>query len=132
MSQIDESLLEFNDDDLLVFEGKPYTGETFLNYAGGNIKRAMSYDNGLPSGCCKEWYESGQLKREWLAVRSQGASEEKQYYENGVTLSIRLTEHNIETSYEKYNESGELVEQRKLEANSPMAKVLERMRNVHA
>ena len=131
MESVDESLLEWRDD-LLIFNGNPYTGTTFLKYQSGKIKREMSYENGLPSGWCKEWYESGQLQKEWFAVRSQGASEEKQYYENGHLLSARLSEYNIETSYEKYSESGVLIEQRKLEPDSPMAKALERMRSVHA
>ncbi len=131
MNSIDENLLDW-EDDLLVFEGELYTGTTFLNYDDGTRKRERSYEKGLPSGWCREWYGSGGIQKEWLAVRSQGASEERQYYENGSILSERLSEHNIETSYKKYNESGVLIEQRVLEPNSPMYKVLERMRSVHA
>lgn len=131
MKRIEERLLDW-ENDLLTFKGKPYTGETFHAYDNGNIKREMTYEGGLPSGWCKEWYESGKIKKEWLAVRSQGASEERQYYESGSLLSVRSAEYNVETSYEKYSDSGKILEQRKLDPNSPMAKFLERMRRIHA
>jgi antitoxin component YwqK of YwqJK toxin-antitoxin module len=66
--RVNEDLFDF-DDDVRLYEGKPFTGIAFGEYPNSKLKRELPYKDGFPEGLCREWHSNGQLEREWCAVR---------------------------------------------------------------
>jgi len=129
MMRADVSILEFVDD-ALAYNGEPFTGISIEKYHSGNIKQEHSYIDGFPNGLCRDWYESGELKSEWIALRGEAPREVKVWFDNGQIKSKKISEHGVELRYEEWDSSGNLICNRELTPDSPMATFLERMRSL--
>lgn len=131
MKRVEADALEFIDD-ALAYDGEPFTGISIEKYSSGNIKQEHSYLDGFPNGLCRDWYESGQLKSEWVALKGEAPNEITEWFENGQMKSKKISEHGVELRYEEWDSLGNLIANRELSPDSPMATFLERMRSVKA
>jgi hypothetical protein len=64
--------LEVGDDQLMFWEGRPFSGFAVENYPDGNLQSETSFVNGLQEGVSRVWHPNGQLAEEalsWKGVR---------------------------------------------------------------
>jgi antitoxin component YwqK of YwqJK toxin-antitoxin module len=103
--RVNEDLFDF-DNDVRIYEGKPFTGIGFGDYFDSRLKRELPYRDGFPEGLCNEWHPNGQLQREWFAVRGRAVGKVKSWYENGKIQSIGEYEYGVEMRYEEWDITG--------------------------
>jgi len=129
MKRVDENLLEFQDD-ALTYMGQPFTGISVLQYSSGKPKKELNYRDGFPERLCREWYENGQLRSQWVASKGEAPAKITEWFDNGAIKSNKISEHGVELEYKEWDLSGAIVHSRKLEKGSAMHNFLERMRNI--
>ncbi len=88
--------------DQKVLEGKykddRKTGCWTEYYCNGKIRSTINYNNGIPEGQAKLFYESGNIEEEGI-WKNKLFRPEKCYYENGQTRECRLSYYPTDTSF---------------------------------
>lgn len=128
--RVNENALSYDNEDALLYEGKLFTGIGYAEYPDGTLRREVKYVRGFPQGVCHEWHKNGQLRKEWYAEPSVAPSKTTEWYEDGHIKSSCIREHGIELEYKEWDKEGNLIVERKLNEDSPMHKLLERMRTL--
>ena len=116
---IDEDALEF-DEDVRLFEGQPFTGVARSVYPNGKVRNEMTFCHGFEDGVCRSWHSNGQLSREWHATRGVVNGKEYEWHESGAIKSVGYYVHGVELTFDKWNESGRLIENRSINWNTSL------------
>jgi len=125
--RVNEDLFDF-DDDLRLYEGKPFTGIAFGEYPNSRLKRELPHRDGFPEGLCREWHPNGQLECEWFAVRGRAVGKIKEWFENGTIQSIGEYEYGIEMRYEQWDKTGTKTIDREIRTDSKLYEYVQLMR----
>lgn len=126
-NRVKDELLDY-EGDALSLDGVPFSGIGYSEYPSGNLKEEFNYIEGFPCGLCQQWYENGQLKFEYLAIKGQAPNQYSEWFENGILKIRKESDCGIEVEYSEWDKEGKLVVERKLAEDSPMRKVIERMK----
>lgn len=126
--RVTEDRLDPGPGDQLLYQDQPFTGICYERYPDGSLKEERSYEDGMPKGLCREWYDNGQLSREWIAQHGFAPDETIEWHRNGQEKSVTRRELGIEVAYSEWDASGRLVLERRLQEDSPMYAVLEKLR----
>ncbi|MFT8348951.1 toxin-antitoxin system YwqK family antitoxin [Clostridium saccharoperbutylacetonicum] len=86
-------------------------------YSNSNLESLTFYEKGFAYGVSREWYENNQLKSEFEVKRGCSNGKEVHWYSNGSVKSIGNYELGIEINYMEWDETGNLIENRKLDIN---------------
>lgn len=116
------------DEDLLVFQGVPFSGVTFRNYPNGSCEFEFTYLDGFRDGPQREFFENEEVKEEWIAQRGAAIGEVRKWHENGQLKSLGNYEFGVELSYDEWDATGKLVESRRIDKDSELMKYVETMR----
>jgi antitoxin component YwqK of YwqJK toxin-antitoxin module len=117
---VSEELLE-GDDDLVLYQGHPFTGVAYDLFASGDLYHETNYQDGLPHGYWRDWYPTGQMKFESECQEGVRHGRTTRWYPNGAMQFIAQYEFGIETDYCEWDESGKIVLERVLTPDSPGA-----------
>lgn len=102
----------------LIWKGRPFTGVAFEIDSNGQIAIEEDIVDGYPDGYSREWYPSGQIKREHYAKRYASYSHikredqfgwTKEWFENGVLKREVIRHFYVEIRDSMWNEQGELI-----------------------
>src|SRR5947209_5600931 len=104
--RIQEGELDF-DEDLALYEGRPFTGIAECSNANESLLRQAYYRDGFEEGTCRDWYPNGQIKLEWFAVRGTIHGKSTEWHDNGAPKSVASYIHGVEISYEEWSPSGD-------------------------
>jgi antitoxin component YwqK of YwqJK toxin-antitoxin module len=118
---VDEDDLDY-DEDVSLYEGKPFTGTLRAYHSDGSIRKEAPYLDGFAEGLCKEWHFNGLLRREWSVSRGAIDGKECVWHANGNARSIAHFSKGIELDYEEWDEGGAIVTRRTIDKNSVLYK----------
>lgn len=110
--------------------GEPITGFVYEKYGNGNINYYCYYENGIQNGECVDFYETGQLKRHCIMKKGQIFGKNSIWYENGNIKLIEYCKYGIVTSYEKFDEEGNVIDS-KTEPNHVEKSLLEKYERLY-
>ncbi|MFD0774129.1 toxin-antitoxin system YwqK family antitoxin [Streptomonospora algeriensis] len=118
MRRVNEEDIDFDETEMVFYEGEPFTGEVVETDRAGNIVAAVAYNQGYRHGPWREWHSNGNLLIEgrvefgkgpvgtWKKWHKNGAlAEERRFDDHGRTLSIREWDENgaltVDEAYSK-------------------------------
>ncbi len=128
-NRVKDDLLDY-EGDALSLDGVPFSGICYSEYPSGNLKEEFNYIEGFPCGLCQQWYEDGQLKFEYVAIKGQAPNEYLEWFENGRLKIRKKSDFGVEIEYSEWAEDGSLIAERRLADDSPMWKVIDRLKKV--
>lgn len=96
------------DDDLVMVDGRPFSGIVYSKYPSGQIYFENHYRDGLPEGLCQEWDPDGQLISRRIAIRGRGSSEIWKWHANGKPALYERFVDGRPVETKQWNEKGEL------------------------
>jgi antitoxin component YwqK of YwqJK toxin-antitoxin module len=91
------------EDELWLFEGKPFTG-VVVNYAddGKTLRTRWRMKNGQMHGLIEEWYPNGTKSAETNFVDGKRHGENRYWYQDGNPQKLQIYEHGVSVSEEIY------------------------------
>jgi antitoxin component YwqK of YwqJK toxin-antitoxin module len=119
--------LYLTDDDILLWQEKPFTGISVENIRGTLIGED-GYVNGLKHGLSKQWYPSGALKseRHYINGTPNGTRE---WFENGNLKLERIFEFGFYVSEKVWDIDGNLTETYQISEKHPYYnRIMKRLR----
>jgi antitoxin component YwqK of YwqJK toxin-antitoxin module len=121
---VDEELLKW-DEDVVCYNGKPFTGVGYERHPNGAIIRETPYKNGFPHGIIREWDPTGQLIFEGECKNGKAHGRFTYWYPDGTVKSIAHYEWGVQVDYKEWDEEGRLI---KDERKDPDDHLLQTMR----
>lgn len=118
---VDEADLDL-DEDVSLYQGKPYTGVVQSFYPNGVLKKKSIFCDGFEQGLCTEWYSTGQLSLEWNAVRGVVNGKMCEWHENGRMKMIANYSRGVELSLDEWDDAGLLVTHREIDRQAELGK----------
>jgi hypothetical protein len=109
LPRVDFDELEIGDDQLMLWQGQPFTGVAVEFFPDGKLCSEVPHVNGLEHGLLRAWHRSGQLRREanlWYGGLHGYARE---WDEQGRLISERLGELGIAIAEKQWDEQGRLT-----------------------
>ncbi|GAA5497023.1 putative antitoxin YwqK [Rubritalea halochordaticola] len=125
---VPDEMLEFNDDQSCLFEGKLFTGLAFRDFPDGSRESETEYLDGFQTGHEKRWARNGILVADYSFLKGELHGESREWYEAGQLKSEAQYELGIELAYRSWDESGNLEVNRRLEAGTPHERMLNQKR----
>jgi antitoxin component YwqK of YwqJK toxin-antitoxin module len=118
------------DEDMRLHKGVPFSGVGFEMYPGSDSVMVSEsvYSDGFREGLCREWYPSGQLKREWQASHGVAMGRMTEWHESGKVRSVGEYEFGVAIRYDEWEERGHLVVTMRIDPNSGQFKYVQMMR----
>jgi antitoxin component YwqK of YwqJK toxin-antitoxin module len=113
LPRVEFETVEF-DDDFARVAGVPFTGVVVTLHPNGQKGEGI-YRDGLPDGPQREWYSNGQLKREWIAIRSHGSSKITEWYESGQMKRRSYARFEWVVREQEWTERGEISRDERIE-----------------
>lgn len=92
--------------------GEPVNGLIYERYKNGHIAYYCYYENGIKNGECVRFYECGKIKEYCIMESGTICGEKIEWFESGGIKSIENCKYGIVISYEKWDESGNLVDKK--------------------
>lgn len=120
VQRIDFEDVEF-DDELALVHGAPFTGIITSAHPNG-LRTEKNYRDGLPEGPQREWYPSGQLKEECIAIRGHGASTIVEWYENGQMKRRTYCRFGFQIRVQEWTQNGQLSRDARIEHTEEVQK----------
>jgi antitoxin component YwqK of YwqJK toxin-antitoxin module len=128
MIRVNFDNLDYTDEGLHVWQGKPFTGIAYENFPNGQRQSEVTFIDGIKNGTTREWYPSGHLETEQHIVHGSKHGECREWFENG-QLKIETTyEFGILVRKKVWNETGELVQEFEITEHDNLYSVLQTFR----
>jgi antitoxin component YwqK of YwqJK toxin-antitoxin module len=96
------------EEDLIVFEGEPFTGIGVESYENGQKKSEKRYKRGVEHGFSYEWYENGKKKSEVPWENGNVNGHVYSWYENGNKNTVGHLTRGDEDDWTSWDEKGEV------------------------
>ena len=128
MLRVSHHHLEHRSDDLVYYEGEPFTGVGYDLADAGWLYSEIEYRDGIQWGRSRDWYAPGELAAEshfawgWL----HGPSRE--WHRNGQLATEELYEMGSCLKRKRWDQTGRLIEDYELKASEPEFRLLEQKR----
>ncbi|QGJ70373.1 Hypothetical protein PBC10988_20680 [Planctomycetales bacterium 10988] len=119
------------DDDLVLYQGRPFTGLLFAIYEDGTLQEESEYKDGLPHGICKEYYPSGKLNRHWTSNNGMIKGPLVELFETGVKKSEKILDFGFVLQKKKWDQQGNVLEFEELGKDSNTYSVVKKLRELH-
>ncbi|MBT2572949.1 toxin-antitoxin system YwqK family antitoxin [Bacillus sp. ISL-51] len=111
--------------------GKPFSGLAYELYPNGNIIYFTEYKDGLAHGLTREFFENGNKKNEKNYRYGQLKGINVTWFEDGSKKSEQHYEHSILISEKQWDKEGNVIQEYKIDKNSPHFEILESRRETH-
>ena len=111
MIRVDEDELEYTDESIYIWQGKPFTGIGYECLPNGALISEVSYVDGIQRGIAREWYSSGQLHVEEHYFDGSKHGEYHEWFENGQLKTETVYEFSILVKKKVWDEKGSLVKE---------------------
>lgn len=122
--------LYLTDNDIMLWQEKPFTGISVENIRGTLIGEE-AYVNGLKHGSSKSWHHSGMLKSEGQYTRGTLDGICRTWFENGKLNSEKKYEFSILVSEEVWDIDGNLTETYQISEQHPYYDTLMKRRRLN-
>lgn len=109
MIRVDEDTLEYTNESIYMWQGKPFTGIGYECLPNGDLISEVSYVDGIQRGIAREWYSSGQLHVEEHYIDGSKHGECREWFENGQLKIEAVYEFSILVKQKMWDEKGRLV-----------------------
>ncbi|MFF9160353.1 toxin-antitoxin system YwqK family antitoxin [Streptomyces longwoodensis] len=86
---IDDSEADLDDEQRLLYRGELFTGEA-VEHLGGAQVSLECYEDGVPHGPNKEWYQDGTLRSEGTSHRGRPVGVSREWHPNGTLAHERV------------------------------------------
>src|SRR5262245_59820417 len=113
---------------LLTYGGKPFTGVGFERDSNGTLLCEIEYVDGQRHGSTRDWFSSGRLKKEEQYKLGARHGVDREWDESGVLRSESEFELGVCLCRRRWDKSGALVENMKLDENSAQFATLKKLR----
>lgn len=120
--------LDFTDDLINTWNGKPFTGIAFEYNGQGKLISEVSFVDGIEHGIARDWYPSGQLKKETYLMWGGLHGVSREWFENGRLKSEAYGEYAILIKRKIWDEDGNLILDKHISENDPLYKILQSRR----
>ncbi|MDT8910133.1 hypothetical protein [Amycolatopsis sp. PS_44_ISF1] len=87
MLRIDESDLEWSDDNLPYYHDQPFTGECVESMSSGALVSLVTYEDGVADGPFKHWSPAGTLTAEGASKNGKPVGVWRHWYPGGAVQS---------------------------------------------
>jgi antitoxin component YwqK of YwqJK toxin-antitoxin module len=101
--------IDYTDDDLYVYDGKPFTGIGFEIEQDGTVVSELEFVQGKLHGMSRGFYSSGQLEEETPYVNGLKHGVEREWFESGVLRREAILEFDVLMRSKVWNEEGKLI-----------------------
>jgi antitoxin component YwqK of YwqJK toxin-antitoxin module len=108
MQRVAAKELEYAEDGLYYFNGKPFTGTAIYYLKSGWENAEMEFRDGLQWGPAKEWYGPGIPMRDATFLNGALHGRAKEWHKNGQIAEDGEYEHGITLWEKKWDEQGNL------------------------
>lgn len=116
MIRVNEDELEYTDELIYTWQGKPFTGIGYEHLRTGE-RIEVSYLDGRQTGIAREWYPDGTLKSEEHYVNGSKHGICQEWFKNGQLKTEAFYEFSIRVKEKIWNEKGELVQEFEISEN---------------
>ncbi len=129
--RLQQNELEFTNDHLAFWKGKPFTGVIYDLHKNGKTWSEMSYVNGYQEGLTREWSESGNLltTENWRSGYLHGIKQE--WFIHGSQKRKAIYEFGILVNNKEWDDSGSLVQNFKISQKDLSYSLLITIRKEH-
>lgn len=132
VERIDEEHLDFNEDHLTCYKGKPFTGVGYVSFENDlGLEYETNYQDGHEHGLKRKWFSPGKLEYEAGMFRGMGHGRQKTWHPNGQLKEDALVEYGIVLKGKIWDEKGNLIEENELEEGSTNHDLLLHLRNLY-
>lgn len=101
--------LDFGDEQLMVWKGKPFTGVAIEYFPDGKLQSEVPHIDGLEHGLKRAWYPSGQLRKEANLWYGSLHGHLREWDEQGRLISEMIGELGVGVAERRWDEQGRLV-----------------------
>ncbi|WP_299589485.1 hypothetical protein [uncultured Microbulbifer sp.] len=123
-NRISEDQIDFSDEMVCLYKGKPFTGVVFDEDAGQVIGETQ-YKDGMLDGITRTWFRNRQLRSESCFVENRRHGPDKEWYESGVMKSDTMYEHGIIVKKVDWDLDGKIIKSYELMEDDPGFELLE-------
>lgn len=111
MIRVIEDDLDWDDDNLPSYQGKPFTGESVETMPDGQLLSLATYVDGFPDGPHRVWGAGGVLVGEGTSRRGRPIGVQRQWYPNGTPkVESEYAENGEMIRYRAWDKEGAITE----------------------
>lgn len=132
VERIDEEHLDFNEDHLTCYKGKPFTGVGYVSFENDlGLEFETSYQDGHEHGLKRKWYSQSKLEYELHMLRGMGHGIQKFWHPNAQLKELINAEYGITLNRKTWDEKGILIDQFELQEGTTNHRLLIRFRELY-
>jgi antitoxin component YwqK of YwqJK toxin-antitoxin module len=120
-------LLDFDDEQIFHYEGVPFTGIAVEDEPGIGASE-VPYVSGLQEGTARDWYPSGELRKEATFLRGVAHGRVSEYRADGSLESMKVYEYGVLLQASVSDSDGNITNTFTLSEDSPNFAILQRFR----
>ena len=109
MPRVDFEELDLDDEQLIVWNGRPFTGIAVEFFPDGTLCSEVPHLEGVRHGLIRAWYPSGQLRKEANLWQGGLHGYKREWDEQGHLVSDELGELGIGIAEKRWDEQGRLI-----------------------
>jgi len=132
IERIEEQYLEYDENHLICYKGKPFTGIGYYPFDDGlGLAYEVHYQDGHEHGLKRKWHSRGQLEYEIPMLRGMGHGIITMWHPNGQKKEVIHAEYGITWHRITWDEQGNIIDEFKLEKGSTNYSLLLEFRELY-
>jgi antitoxin component YwqK of YwqJK toxin-antitoxin module len=96
VERVEEQYLDYDENQLTCYKGKPYTGIGYYSFDDGvGVAYEVNYQDGHEHGLKRKWFSRSKLEYEYPMFRGMGHGRQKTWHPNGQLKEDAIVEYGI-------------------------------------
>ncbi len=125
--RVPDDQLDYDENLIFMYQGERFTGVGYEDVPGRGLEE-ISYVDGLQEGPAREWYPSGQLRRDTSFRANALHGHDREYREDGTLVSETVYEYGVRVRSRTFAQDGSVVKSFDLSEESSDFQRLQRRR----